>query len=201
MISGENKVWLAIICITHVINGIVKRRNKICLPVWKITVAMSLSKHWMSLLFHRTEIKEAFVQHENFRSENIAWIVVSCTINIALIITFLILAGSLWFSLCYTLLSSLCKLQELIHSADHVLTHCSKKQVEDLKAKQQAIMTSWKALKSKVELRKKLLEQAYKLYQFQARVSIFTFHPLGHRGKLPSVCVNHRCTSKLQSLM
>ncbi|XP_075281439.1 spectrin beta chain, non-erythrocytic 5 isoform X3 [Opisthocomus hoazin] len=62
------------------------------------------------------------------------------------------------------------QLQELIHSADHVLTHCSKKQVEDLKAKQQAIMTSWKALKSKVELRKKLLEQAYKLYQFQARV-------------------------------
>ncbi|XP_009472039.1 PREDICTED: spectrin beta chain, non-erythrocytic 5 [Nipponia nippon] len=62
------------------------------------------------------------------------------------------------------------QLQELIHSADHVLTHCSKKQVEDLKAKQQAIVTSWKALKSKVELRKKLLEQAFKLYQFQAHV-------------------------------
>ncbi|KAM7109778.1 LOW QUALITY PROTEIN: spectrin beta chain, non-erythrocytic 5 [Ciconia maguari] len=62
------------------------------------------------------------------------------------------------------------QLQELIHSADHVLTHCSKKQVEDLKAKQQAIVTNWKALKSKVELRKKLLEQAYKLYQFQAHV-------------------------------
>ncbi|XP_054684656.1 spectrin beta chain, non-erythrocytic 5 [Grus americana] len=62
------------------------------------------------------------------------------------------------------------QLQELIHSADRVLTHCSKKQVEDLKAKQQAIVTNWKALKSKVELRKKLLEQAYKLHQFQAHV-------------------------------
>ncbi|XP_063188806.1 spectrin beta chain, non-erythrocytic 5 [Chroicocephalus ridibundus] len=62
------------------------------------------------------------------------------------------------------------QLQELIHSADHVLTHCSKKQVEDLKAKQQAIVTNWKALKSKVELRKKVLEQAYKFYQFQAHV-------------------------------
>ncbi|NXG68257.1 SPTN5 protein, partial [Baryphthengus martii] len=62
------------------------------------------------------------------------------------------------------------QLQELIHSADGVLAHCSKKQVEDLKAKQQAIATNWKALKSKVELRKKLLEQAYKLYQFQAHV-------------------------------
>ncbi|NXD80777.1 SPTN5 protein, partial [Halcyon senegalensis] len=62
------------------------------------------------------------------------------------------------------------QLQELIHSADHVLTHCSKKQVEDLKAKQRAIVTNWKALKSKVELRKKLLEQAYKRYQFQAHV-------------------------------
>ncbi|NWX12365.1 SPTN5 protein, partial [Aegotheles bennettii] len=62
------------------------------------------------------------------------------------------------------------QLQELIHSANHVLTHCSKKQVEDLKAKQQAIVTSWKVLKSKVELRKKLLEQAYKIYQFQTHV-------------------------------
>ncbi|NWW90294.1 SPTN5 protein, partial [Rhynochetos jubatus] len=62
------------------------------------------------------------------------------------------------------------QLQELIHSAGHVLTHCSKKQVEDLKAKQQAIVTNWKALKSKVELRKKLLEQAYQLYLFQAQV-------------------------------
>ncbi|NWS72003.1 SPTN5 protein, partial [Crotophaga sulcirostris] len=62
------------------------------------------------------------------------------------------------------------QLQELIHSAEHVLAQCSKKQVEDLKAKQQAIVTNWKALKSKVELRKKLLEQAYKLYEFQAHV-------------------------------
>uniref|UniRef100_A0A8D0F0G0 Calponin-homology (CH) domain-containing protein n=1 Tax=Strix occidentalis caurina TaxID=311401 RepID=A0A8D0F0G0_STROC len=62
------------------------------------------------------------------------------------------------------------QLQELIHSGDRVLTRCSKKQVEKLKAKQQAIVTNWKALKSKVELRKKLLEQAYKLYQFQAHV-------------------------------
>ncbi|XP_054256450.1 spectrin beta chain, non-erythrocytic 5 [Indicator indicator] len=62
------------------------------------------------------------------------------------------------------------QLQELIHSADGVLTHCSKKQVEDLRGKQQAVATNWKALKSKVEQRKKLLEQAYKLYQFQAHV-------------------------------
>ncbi|XP_069714086.1 spectrin beta chain, non-erythrocytic 5 [Phaenicophaeus curvirostris] len=62
------------------------------------------------------------------------------------------------------------QLQELIHSADRVLTYGSKKQVEELKAKQQAIVTNWKALKSKVELRKKLLEQAYKLYEFQAHV-------------------------------
>ncbi|XP_051647894.1 spectrin beta chain, non-erythrocytic 5 isoform X2 [Manacus candei] len=62
------------------------------------------------------------------------------------------------------------QLQELIHSADHVLPHCSKKQVEDLKAKQQAIVTNWKTLKSKVELRKKLLEQIYKLHEFQAHV-------------------------------
>ncbi|NXQ26015.1 SPTN5 protein, partial [Alaudala cheleensis] len=62
------------------------------------------------------------------------------------------------------------QLQELIHSADHVLPHCSKKQVEDLKAKQQAIVSSWRALKSKVEQRRRLLEQAYKLYEFQAHV-------------------------------
>ncbi|XP_068017491.1 spectrin beta chain, non-erythrocytic 5 isoform X2 [Melanerpes formicivorus] len=62
------------------------------------------------------------------------------------------------------------QLQELIHSADRVLTHCSKKQVEDLRGKQQAIVTNWKALKTKVEQRKKLLEHSYKLYQFQAHV-------------------------------
>ncbi|NWV85162.1 SPTN5 protein, partial [Dasyornis broadbenti] len=62
------------------------------------------------------------------------------------------------------------QLQELIHSADQVLPHCSKKQVEDLKTKQQAIVTNWKALKSKVELRRRLLEQAYKLYEFQTQV-------------------------------
>ncbi|NXO67199.1 SPTN5 protein, partial [Phainopepla nitens] len=62
------------------------------------------------------------------------------------------------------------QLQELIQSADHVLPHCSRKQVEDLKAKQQAIVTNWKALKSKVEQRRRLLEKAYKLYEFQANV-------------------------------
>ncbi|NWT70613.1 SPTN5 protein, partial [Prunella himalayana] len=62
------------------------------------------------------------------------------------------------------------QLQELIHSADQVLPHCSKKQVEGLKAKQQAIVTNWKALKSKVEQRRRLLEQAYKLHEFQAHV-------------------------------
>uniref|UniRef100_A0A8C3DHV3 Spectrin beta, non-erythrocytic 5 n=1 Tax=Corvus moneduloides TaxID=1196302 RepID=A0A8C3DHV3_CORMO len=77
------------------------------------------------------------------------------------------------------------QLQELIHSADQVLPHCSKKQVEDLKAKQQAIVTNWKALKSKVELRRRLLEQAYKLYEFQAHVSAhFCPLSLAARGKV-----------------
>ncbi|NXN96468.1 SPTN5 protein, partial [Rhinopomastus cyanomelas] len=62
------------------------------------------------------------------------------------------------------------QLQDLIHSVDRVLTHCSKKQVEDLKAKQQAIASNWKVLKSKVELRKKLLERSRRLYEFQAHV-------------------------------
>uniref|UniRef100_A0A8C5IUB0 Calponin-homology (CH) domain-containing protein n=1 Tax=Junco hyemalis TaxID=40217 RepID=A0A8C5IUB0_JUNHY len=62
------------------------------------------------------------------------------------------------------------QLQELIHAADQVLPHCSRKQVEDLKAKQQAVVTNWKALKSKVEQRRRLLEQAHKLYEFQAHV-------------------------------
>uniref|UniRef100_A0A8C3LH89 Spectrin beta, non-erythrocytic 5 n=1 Tax=Chrysolophus pictus TaxID=9089 RepID=A0A8C3LH89_CHRPC len=62
------------------------------------------------------------------------------------------------------------QLQDLIRSADHVLTRCTNEQASDLKAKQQAIATNWKALKSKVQLRKELLEQAHKLYQFQAQV-------------------------------
>nr|XP_031360795.1 spectrin beta chain, non-erythrocytic 5 [Lonchura striata domestica] len=62
------------------------------------------------------------------------------------------------------------QLQELTRSADRVLPHCSQTQVEDLKAKQQAIVTSWRALKAKVEQRRRLLEQAYKLYEFQAHV-------------------------------
>ncbi|XP_071600765.1 spectrin beta chain, non-erythrocytic 5 [Heliangelus exortis] len=62
------------------------------------------------------------------------------------------------------------QLEDLIQSANHMLSHCSQQQLEALKAKQEAIVTSWKALKSKVEFRKKLLEQAYKLYQFQAHV-------------------------------
>ncbi|XP_058663841.1 spectrin beta chain, non-erythrocytic 5 [Ammospiza caudacuta] len=62
------------------------------------------------------------------------------------------------------------QLQELIHAADQVLPHCSRKQVEDLKAKQQAVVANWKALKSKVEQRRRLLEQAHKLYEFQAHV-------------------------------
>lgn len=69
------------------------------------------------------------------------------------------------------------QLQELIHSADLVLPHCSQKQVEDLKAKQQAIVTSWRALKAKVEQRRRLLEQAYKLYEFQAHVSTSALCP------------------------
>ncbi|NWV68098.1 SPTN5 protein, partial [Malurus elegans] len=62
------------------------------------------------------------------------------------------------------------QLQELIHSADQVLPHCSRQQVGDLQAKQQAIVTDWKGLKSKVELRRRLLERAHKLYEFQAHV-------------------------------
>lgn len=77
-----------------------------------------------------------------------------------------------------------------------MLTRCSKKQVADLKAKQQAIVTNWKALKSKVELRKKLLEKAHKLYQFQALVSTCIFCPFVH-GEDCRQRVNHGYTSKL----
>lgn len=80
------------------------------------------------------------------------------------------------------------QLQELIHSAEQVLPHCSKKQVEDLKAKQQAIVTNWKALKSKVEQRRRLLEQAYKLYEFQAHVSTSAICPSRLREGCLSVC-------------
>lgn len=90
------------------------------------------------------------------------------------------------------------QLQELIHSADHVLPHCSKKQVEDLKGKQQAIVTNWKALKSKVEQRRRLLEQTYRLYEFQAHVSTSTLCPSLLRERLPAVGVNQKCTSKLK---
>lgn len=90
------------------------------------------------------------------------------------------------------------QLQELIHSADHVLPHCSKKQVEDLKAKQQAIVTNWKALKSKVEQRRRLLERAYKLYEFQAHVSTLSLCPSLPGGRLPAVGGSQRCTSKLE---
>lgn len=89
------------------------------------------------------------------------------------------------------------QLQDLIRSADHVLTRCSNEQAADLKAKQQAIATNWKALKSKVQLRKELLEKAHKLYQFQAQVSTSSFCPPVHRGMF----VSHRYTSELQRLM
>lgn len=74
-------------------------------------------------------------------------------------------------TLSYLIFFPCIQLQDLIHSADHVLTRCSNEQASGLKAKQQAIVTNWKALKSKVQLRKELLEQAHKLYQFQAQVS------------------------------
>lgn len=48
------------ICIIRIINGIVKMENKSCLPL-KNTAVMSLGKHWMSLLLHRTEIIDVFV--------------------------------------------------------------------------------------------------------------------------------------------
>lgn len=108
-------------------------------------------------------------------------------------------------SMISTVLSSLpssfvaCEqLQELINSADHVLPHCSRMQVEDLKAKQQAIVTNWRALKSKVEQRRRLLEQAYKLYEFQAHVSTSALCPSLLRERLPAVGVNQRCTSNLE---
>uniref|UniRef100_A0A8C9MEA9 Calponin-homology (CH) domain-containing protein n=1 Tax=Serinus canaria TaxID=9135 RepID=A0A8C9MEA9_SERCA len=95
------------------------------------------------------------------------------------------------------------QLQELIHSAEQVLPHCSKKQVEDLKAKQQAIVTNWKALKSKVEQRRRLLEQAYKLYEFQAHVSTSAICPSRLREGCLSVCeseVSLRLTQHQQLL-
>ncbi|XP_074853761.1 spectrin beta chain, non-erythrocytic 5 [Carettochelys insculpta] len=62
------------------------------------------------------------------------------------------------------------QLQELIDAADGVLAQCSEAQVADLRAKQQAVMENWGSLKSKVEQRRERLEQACKLYQFQAAV-------------------------------
>lgn len=90
------------------------------------------------------------------------------------------------------------QLQELIRSADDVLPHCSKRQVEELKAKQQAIVTNWKALKAKVEQRRRLLEQAYKLYEFQAHVSTPALCPSLLRERLPAVGVNQRRTPQLE---
>lgn len=91
------------------------------------------------------------------------------------------------------------QLQELIHSADNVLPHCSKKQVEDLKAKQQAIVTNWKALKNKVEQRRRLLERAYKLHEFQAHVSTSALCPSLPGGRLPAVS-GYQSWKKLQVL-
>uniref|UniRef100_A0A8C0IMR1 Calponin-homology (CH) domain-containing protein n=1 Tax=Chelonoidis abingdonii TaxID=106734 RepID=A0A8C0IMR1_CHEAB len=62
------------------------------------------------------------------------------------------------------------QLQKLIDAADGVLARCSERQVADLQAKQQAIVENWESLKSKVEQRREHLEQACKLYQFQAAV-------------------------------
>ncbi|TFK15040.1 acyl-coenzyme A thioesterase 1 [Platysternon megacephalum] len=62
------------------------------------------------------------------------------------------------------------QLQELLDAADGVLARCSERQVADLQAKQQAVVENWESLKSKVEQRRERLEQACKLYQFQADV-------------------------------
>uniref|UniRef100_A0A8C8T063 Calponin-homology (CH) domain-containing protein n=1 Tax=Pelusios castaneus TaxID=367368 RepID=A0A8C8T063_9SAUR len=62
------------------------------------------------------------------------------------------------------------QLQELIDAADGVLARCSERQVVGLQAKQQAVVENWESLKSKVEQRRERLEQACKLYQFQADV-------------------------------
>ncbi|CAM5151113.1 unnamed protein product [Natator depressus] len=62
------------------------------------------------------------------------------------------------------------QLQELIDAADSVLARCSERQVADLQAKQQAVVENWESLKSKVEQRREHLEQACRLYQFQADV-------------------------------
>ncbi|XP_019374606.1 PREDICTED: spectrin beta chain, non-erythrocytic 5 [Gavialis gangeticus] len=60
------------------------------------------------------------------------------------------------------------QLQELIEAADDVLAHYSESQVANLRAKQQAVVNNWESLKSKMKQRKEHLEQASKLYQFQA---------------------------------
>lgn len=67
------------------------------------------------------------------------------------------------------------QLQELIDAADSVLARCSERQVADLQAKQQAVVENWESLKSKVEQRREHLEQACRLYQFQADVSTPAF--------------------------
>lgn len=64
------------------------------------------------------------------------------------------------------------QLQELIDAADGVLSRCSERQAEEIRAKQQAVVESWESLRCKVEQRRNQLEQTCKLFHFQTEVSI-----------------------------
>ncbi|KAL8169454.1 UNVERIFIED_CONTAM: hypothetical protein K2H54_049400 [Gekko kuhli] len=61
-------------------------------------------------------------------------------------------------------------LQELIDTADGVLSHCSERQAEAIQAKQQAVVENWECLRCKLEQRRHQLEQCCKLFHFQSEV-------------------------------
>ncbi|XP_078262240.1 spectrin beta chain, non-erythrocytic 5 [Rhinoraja longicauda] len=62
------------------------------------------------------------------------------------------------------------QLQELVDVADGVLHRCTMQQSAALQAKQQAVVENWESLRSQVEQRRELLEQACKVQQFLALV-------------------------------
>ncbi|XP_055497034.1 spectrin beta chain, non-erythrocytic 5 [Leucoraja erinacea] len=62
------------------------------------------------------------------------------------------------------------QLQELVDVADGVLHRCTMQQSVALQAQQQAVVENWESLRSKVEQRRELLEQACKIQQFLALV-------------------------------
>lgn len=127
MVIEENKVWLAIICITHVINDIIKREVKSACIFEKSLLWWALANTGCHCYSIELKLGKLLFSLRKVRSEYVVWIVVSCTINIALIITFLILAESLWLSLSYGILLSLC----IAAGADPLCRSCADTLLEE----------------------------------------------------------------------